>query len=552
MTNTIAKPTSANRLAPIALFREEIDLDTGDHSVVLSTKTTAGLKKIKVSREQLLDNAGLERLLVKKGLRGGLFRKGRGAEILRQIDHPKVRVTERSGWYDKTLVTRYGVLTPMDEGKPFQFRDDSANYEGARRAGSLREFLALIRPYLLASPELLFAYMLALVPPLAARMGRTGGFVVCYSAESSTGKTTCARLAQSLSTSADEVELVNFGDTIGILIDSAPAFAAQITCFGDIKAGTEKGSDLADKIQTVAFSAVNGRPRRRKHDTTVPAAGFNVYFLTTEETIASVYEKANKPLQDGDKARLINIEIPPRDKGGILSAYPKSERRSRIGALSKLLDHHHGHVMPEWAARLRDLEVSRAQRREAAILLSKPQLDGLGDRVTKHFALIELAGIAAVRAGVLPVEVEEVAKCVNLMLRRVVGAEGRKAKRTARAYRNVLKALAEDSRFHEAQVGQPVNPDALQDGFRRNEKRSGAECTMLYLPQSAFEGLVPKKLISAGAMLARLKDLRVLEVGRDGYTKSVEQKGIPGRSRYLCINRTALDKVAPALVSTET
>ncbi|HEV7416366.1 MAG TPA: DUF927 domain-containing protein, partial [Tianweitania sediminis] len=197
-----------------------------------------------------------------------------------------VTITTKTGWRGDCYLTRFGLISVG--GQNVELDTASGRLWARHERGTAGEYFAQVAPLLAASPFLLFAYILALAAPLAARIGMSTGFAVCLAAESSTGKTSCLRLAQSLVTRAEEADLEPFGHTTGILLDALPYFGGQTVSFGDLKAELSTKA-AAEKLRTLVFAATGGAVRLRKGEPERPKPDFNILLLSAERPMHEMF-----------------------------------------------------------------------------------------------------------------------------------------------------------------------------------------------------------------------------------------------------------------------
>ncbi len=310
----------------------------GDHSLEL-TVPRADLADVKKMRDILLNKGGFH-----------------AADLKDQLDrlvneHAPVKhyVTERAGWYDDSLVTRYGTFGDEKTQGEFRFDPASDNFLVRMTKATAESYKNALGGPLSKSNYLVFALAAALAPALADRIRRDGGYGFNFSGMSSTGKTLSLRVCLSAVTRARDSDLTSFGDTTGSLLEQLPAFGALAIPFTDPKAAREKERDLCHKIQTIVFGAHDKVQRRQLNSKKKPQPRFFISLFNSERPLADIFKKAGVPYEGGEAVRLIDIPVP--EETGIFDRLEDSDEAMQYADnTEKAIAENYGVLLPEWVA----------------------------------------------------------------------------------------------------------------------------------------------------------------------------------------------------------
>jgi hypothetical protein len=341
--NTNAVNKAANVDTPVKkknfvkLVRIEISERTGNHECVLRFRTQTGKVEANFPRSELLSPKNFRRLLVDKGAILPDDFEERCQEIFRNEASTVVTLASSSGWRGNAFVCPFGVFGDKEVRK--KVRPERAVRQVRHKAGSPDDFLAGVKPFLQRSNILILAYVAALTPSLASRIGLTDSFALNFMQKTSTGKTTALCLAHSLMTAADdERELFNFNETLGLQQDNLPNLGGMAVPYTDLKSANEEGKALAHKIRVLVFSATTGRPRGRKGEAPPPKPAFSIPMLSSEMPMADLFRQNGSVFQGGDAVRLIEINVPPGGKRSFprTSTPPFNDGRFQMDASGRI------------------------------------------------------------------------------------------------------------------------------------------------------------------------------------------------------------------------
>jgi len=459
-------------------------------------------------------------------------------ELLEQ-QAPIIRVVSKTGWHHGAYLSRFGRIG----GSGLNNVELDAAVKGSRERfmrGDGEAFKAAVAPLLAASPFLMLAYLAALAAPMAASLNLTSSFAICFSAESSTGKTSCLRLAQALTTRADEADLENFGNTTGILLDALPVYGGQAVSFGDLKADL-RSKDVVEKLRTLTFAAAGGAPRQRKGEAARPTPDFNILLFSAEAPLHDLFAASGVPFEDGEAVRLLDVPVPPRDQGGI---FREAEAPADlIALLDAALRNHHGVIIKEWIGTLANYKPKvltrdvQAQRKRFVEQLGA--LPAHHARIAEHFGVLAAAGALGIKSGALPLTQDTVNQALAQLFRSVVDRIGSRDVETVAAWTAFLN-LVERLPILEEGARAPMPKLA---GFRRKQ---GTGSETVYLRRDALTELAGESVFAMIILPALVRAGCVPATGEK--TVAIAQNGLL-RARYYRISASSLntlrDELAP-------
>lgn len=536
-----------------------VDIDTDETFYQLQYPTHIGRKSRVIAAQTYVSPQLLVKELCRYGYNGdpkAIIDLSQGG-TQRTLDVTKI--TERGGWVDGRLVTRFGVFGPDEFETELGFKPDHQHFKPFKRGGTIDDFMSGYRELMIASPEVCFSYLAALAAPLGSHLGRSS-FSVCFSSESTTGKTSVIAFAQSLYTYAyNDDELVNFGDTIGVFLDELDAFGGTVTGFADVKNAREKRGDWTDKIQTLTFSAASGHRRRRLSNAPISRNSghgrkiFNIFMLATERPLSELYQEGGTQREGGDMTRLIEIPVASRADGGIFCSVSDATERARLSAkFDELRRTQHGTVIPDWAKHLSENELAKPKRLSKKIRASEQvfvenlnEQDPLFKRIGKHLALLAAVVPIANRAGLLPAEPDVFIEALHEIYRRVVKTRKSLELEQLRYNHERMQEILNNEFYPVVKQGSAAaSPQRASVCFKRKEEKT----TLIHLHADSFIAAAEDTSRHLAVKFIKwLKDNVRLKSGSGKTdTRIVKQEGI-GRRRYLVFTRNRATEAAQAL-----
>ncbi|RLQ89272.1 DUF927 domain-containing protein [Notoacmeibacter ruber] len=526
-----AHPVHPSKGTSIKLLRQIESLDDGTVSLFIQyPKNDGSVGQLSLPRETLVKSADFKSLLIGKGADASLNYKSAADTLLSQRAAVTIHSTATPGWHDNYFICHAGGWGNRPESvAEVIFAPSSDSYPLKGSTGDISTFLAGIHALFEQSDILLLAYLCALLPPLAMRLGVKSGFSVNLVGESTTGKTLTLRLAQAISSRAEEKDLQTFNLTPGALEPALRERSGSAVVFGDIKAAKEKGLGHVEKIQQLIF-AVHGRDGRGTlHQREVPIP-FCLVMLSDEISLEERYRQAKQKLETGDRVRCIELRIPSRDKGGVFNRLENpNDAMAAAQDLENLIDSAYGTVFPDWIAALAGKTVESLKsdfNAEAKRFTERLDiLDGLGRRFSVSFGYLAATAKIAEAANLLSPKAKAGEALSRLFEDAAAGLRPEEIDLTIE-FERLANFVDQKDKVPTASRGKALQEDT--GAFFRNE---GA-VIHLYVRSEELGRVVGSKV---EVFIAKLLDGGAVIRGKSGRTKNVKQKGI-GRSRYLDID----------------
>ncbi|MGN6146517.1 MAG: DUF927 domain-containing protein [Mesorhizobium sp.] len=381
------------------VVRTEID-DDGNFFPILSFRAADGkIRTLRVPMGYLAEPGKAKVALANKGAILPPDMSSLLAHLQSEVPtSQKQSVTTRGGWHGDAFVT--SRLSVTGESGDMAFDQSDSVYRPRTRKGKFSKFKAGITRFLKASDFLVFAYLIGLTPCFASRIGRTESFALAFRQQSTTGKTLCLSVAQSLYAVAEEKSLWRFSQTQGVLLNSLPAMGGLCVPFMDIKTALDS-KETAHKIHSLIFADARDRigdPSRAQPQFFVPA-------LSAETPIRDLLVSNGVPFEDGEAVRLMEIPVPDRAQGGIFAGSDHPAMLAR--ELAKFLNKQHGTVLFQWVKKLQKMDVNlldgESRVREDLFIRKLGTLPHHHARLAKHFALVAAVAMVAVKHKTIPV-----------------------------------------------------------------------------------------------------------------------------------------------------
>ena len=538
-------PLKSTSNDPVVCTGVITNIDTDEAYYDVQFTTHDGRKSRAVPGQIFVSPSLFMKELSKHGYNGDLDFIVALAQNGNQCNLPATKITERGGWVDNCLVTRFGVFGPDKSKRRLNFKADHPHYKPSQKQGTIDDFIDNYEELMVASPEICLSYLAALAAPLGAQLERSS-FSICFSSESTTGKTSVIAFAQSLYTFAyNDDDLVNFGDTLGVLLDDLDVFGGTVTGFADVKNSREKRGDWADKLQTLTFSASSGHRRRRLSSVPVPRTSgpnrkvFNIFMLATERPLSELYRQGGTRREGGDMTRLIEIPVARRTEGGIFCNISDAAERDRLAIrFDELRRTQHGTIIPDWVAYLSSTELTEPKRladeikaSEDAFMDQLNEPDPLFRRIGKHIALLAAVIPIAERAQLLPVESQIFREALHEIFRRIVKSQKVLELEQLRYNHERIREILEKGFYPVLQAGEaPAEPQKAAICFKRKPKGT----THIHFHAESFISSFDDASRHLAVKFVKwLKDNVQLQPGSgETNTRPVQQEGL-GRRRYL-------------------
>ncbi|MER8661290.1 DUF927 domain-containing protein [Mesorhizobium sp. M1148] len=443
------------------------------------------------------------------------------------------RVTSQAGWHGNDFVTRFGTLCGEGHEPVYSFDSNSSGASEPSTAGTLRTFVSGIESFVASSEYVLLGMLLGLVPPLAARIGRKGGFTVALCGDGSTGKTLTIQIAHSLlAKAAEEADLVSFGDTVGATLDFLPAAGGTCLGFADIKGDTTL-RDAIQKLRTMVFTGAAGKSRQRSTEAARPDPQFLVTFVSAERSLHDLFEGASLEFEKGEAVRALSIPVPA--DGGIFDNAIFASSAELARQLEAFLSKNYGTVLPRWIQQLVHVDKEKLARvvafQERAFLdrvrfTSMPNHQG---RIAKRFALLAAVGYVAIKARLLPTDMERLFDSVEALFWQTIFFISRADQLKAPLWTQFFRLVADEVALPKVRTGaSPVTTCKI--GFRRQEPGG----LSIFLRREPLIATLTQQFVDRD-LLPQLEAAGCITRSKNEFTRVVAQEGL-GRKRYYVLD----------------
>lgn len=369
---------------------------------------------------------------------------------------------------------------------------------------------------------------------------RVGGtpvsFSIALTGESSTGKTLATRLAHSVSSRAEEVDLTSFNMTLGVA-GQFGSYSGSVVAFGDIKAAQAKGRDLAHLLQTFIFGVSGGDTRRRLDGASISLPQACIPIFSMEEPLSAFLFERRVPMQGGERARVLEIPIAPRNRGGIFELAP-DDATELAEEVEAALCVNHGVLLEAWVKslpRLDDLPDRVTKLRKDFDALA-PTSSSLERRLLANLGWVYAAARLLITKKYMPLAEAEIGAHFRSVAAVALLALGRDDEQLRAATDTVLRHLGRRNGYPLALPATSLDAAEAADGFRREEDG----VTYLHVRMNHVSQLVSRELREP--VYRNLERMGVLVTNGTERTWHVSQKGL-ARTRYLRIDFTRLQSI---------
>lgn len=190
--------------------------------------------------------------------------------------------------------------------------------------------------------------MVAFAGAVLEIVGERDGIIFYFSGDSSTGKTTLVSVIQALTQPIDRRELAPFEFTPSGLEDLAYAANDSVFCIDEVRTVAE--ADVVKIMRQFVYRVVNGGGKRRSRSASVqeqyPELNWRVICALTGELNLAKVLQAEK---SGIDARFLQIDIPPRNKGGVFDGRLKIDKNaSDVAELQRACERYNGKAYSKW------------------------------------------------------------------------------------------------------------------------------------------------------------------------------------------------------------
>lgn len=397
---------SIRRIADAVTVVSSIEnIDTGTFKVELAFSDCTGRpKRCEVERSMLGDPKAITKFLLD---RGADFPKGTDFATLMSAAKRHRRVTSRNGWHGTdTFVLPHATI---GKSQALTYAGPASGTRGTTN-GTLSEWKSSLSDLLARSSYLTFGTALAFAAPLAALLEVEETAAFHLFGQSNAGKTLVAKVAHSVTGRAKETDLVGFDQADKALNDVMYHHHGTLLVMNEMKNDSGGAARTLPKLSHTLTSGL-GRNRSEfaSRDPALRLHHWCVFGLTTMET--SLEALAAKGRDSGEQARHIDVPVPSRDLGGIFDRLGRRDDVRRTASrLAKLavnaVDENYGVAFPtfiEFLMASKEKALTRFQHNVVRFVDHCAISDDAWERrIATKFGYVYAAGLAAIRAGVLP------------------------------------------------------------------------------------------------------------------------------------------------------
>ena len=309
---------------------------------------------------------------------------------------PVEEVSDQFGWVNDEAFLLQEIISAEDV--PIRFRSNDAGekqiYDSLSASGTFDEWAQVVSS-IKGYPKALVALYASLAAPLL-RILQADNLLVDFCGLTSTGKTTCQRIAASVWGNPDERSATSFirnWDTTKVGLERTLATLSDLPCIiDDTKTADSKS------LERFIYLLVNGQGRMRGSRAGLARnVNWRTVAISSGEAALTAYA-----LSSGAFARIVPIKNSPF--GGT-----NDHTRQLIDVLNRSVKQHYGHAGPEFVKWLIDnLHLREEWRRRYDELRHRfTGISGSAARISDSCAVISLAGELAHQALALPWNYED-------------------------------------------------------------------------------------------------------------------------------------------------
>ena len=393
-----------------------MDERTGAHFVEIDFPRIDGSRGIvQVPMDQIDTPSAVRRMLRKQGASMG--RDSREADkfvakFLLNIPTTVNVVAAVPGWRDGLFLLPGRVIGESSRRYRLRQSGDGQSVIGAT-SGTLDGWKLNVAELAMNSSYIAFGIIAALAAPLQRFASLSEGVIFNLAGESSTGKTTAAKVAATVSGAPRPLPSWNI--TNRRLDERAAEYSDILLVLDDTEKRSGKTKQTAQALSDAAHVMTDGQSRDYSDVVTGPDRLERLHWrclaISTSPVTAEAYAlKAGNPRSDGERVRFIDIAVPDRENGGVFD-YPGlgyslgiEGAKLRIRELEDVIKEYHGVALEPWIKYLLSDVTSEDVNRLIRRFIEKVSPDGTGfdERFAAKFGLVYAAGKLAIRAGILP------------------------------------------------------------------------------------------------------------------------------------------------------
>jgi ABC-type oligopeptide transport system ATPase subunit len=425
--------------------------------------------------------------------------------------------------------TAYGAYLWDDANAPPEF---------GKRKGDLATYQRTVLRIALSSPYVSMAIMIALAGPLVdyveQRRGRrllTETAIVHFVGESSSGKTTLGRVAQS-SAGSPTIE-TDYEATDRGIAEHAYRRNNLVLVIDDTESANLSDAETLAKMLKLAHHVPRGRYKAismKASRSDLPELRWSEYGISSgPETVAALAARLLRK-RGGDRVRILDIALPTLAEGGIFGSRVTADRKPPADP-ARLIDELedgllacHGVLFDAWIKYLlaHDLADRIIDHFDRFVEATAAGSNGLERRFAMKDALPCAAGMIGVESGLLPWPddwpMRAVRHCYENSLRQrdpeaaVVAAAVRKLARSLRSRDEFPMVVAERGqypRWGDDQIGFHLKRGGKTETFIAKERVRLVCDPEAFIEPQVFARLLELKIVGAGSYASASEQMRV-------------------------------------------
>ena len=433
----------------------------------------------------------------------------------------RIRCVLRTGWHESVYVLPDTVYGVTEEDTVLQ----SSQHGGLYRTSGTMEGWREIAELCVGNSRLSFALCAAFAGPLLRPAGLEGGGF-SFEGGSSSGKTTALQIAASVWGGPEHVR--SWRATDNGLEGIAALHNDNVLILDEM--GQVNGRVLAECAYMLANG--QGKGRSNREGGIRRSQNWRLLFLSSGELgLSDKLAENGLKSRGGQEVRFVGL---PVDSSMLASLHGLPDAGAVANRIKLLASEHYGHAGHDFLQKLTKVETLNAVRAEigpamadAVRHLVPEGADGQVRRVAMRFALCGMAGMLALRLGILP-EKLDVLNCIEICFRDWLTARGGTGASEDTAILSTVRLFIERhgaSRFQDldTQMSTCIN----RVGFQRT--RNGTT-EYLILPESFKSEVVSG--YSERRAIKVLSEAHWLQTERPGRFKS--RRTLPGMGRQEC------------------
>jgi hypothetical protein len=285
--------------------------------------------------------------------------------------------------------------------------------------GDLLQYRKSVLEPALLSPYVSFAILIALAAPLPSYVEQKDGrgkllpegAIYHFAGESSSGKTTLARVTQSVFGSPDIT--TDYEATARGVAEAAYSRNDLVMVLDDTESVGLPDKELLSLMRLLAQRIPSGRSKaiaKWAGKRSYPPLKWSCFCVSTgPETMAKIASRVGSK-RFGERVRFLEIEVPPNAQGGIfktslIGAKQETNDPDRlIGQIERGLSENHGVLFDAWGSFLLSADHSARVRSlvDKFVEMTAGGENALEKRFARKFGVMYAAGEIAVKAGLLP------------------------------------------------------------------------------------------------------------------------------------------------------